>query len=545
MTRTETILAGARLLRPHRRLFALLLLVTGVEAFLGGVADPLATKLLIDSLGRGDVRFFLGLAVLLMVLYTLLRLLNLGTTLMTQRLKNQISRDSSLAMFDTFYTIPYAEVARREKGYFISRIYDEPAQSADVVGVSTRAFSAAAMFTGALLVCLWLSWQVALILSGLVPILLYLSERYGARIRTTAVQEKEDEAKLRETLGRAVESYRNVHLFGLHRAVRHTVGLQLGRYLAQLYTRIRYVSVFQAISGSFLSYAELAVLIAVGYQVLQGHLSIGGLFGFVAAYWRVVNSVRTLSSLVPAAARLGGQLARLQEFQALGRSSHGAAGQDGSSIEVHGAWLDMGARTVLKDLSLSIRKGDRVLIRGPNGSGKSTLLHLLCGFLEPGKGAVRRPTIDRVSALLLPPGFIPGDLRENAGYANLSPSRRGLFDRLLREFGLEGRDHQDPASLSEGERKKFQTLLALLKDADFYLLDEPLANVDSASKEGIMRAILEATRGRALVVVMHGEESYDRRFTRVIALDHSPHAEFVPPPGPLDDRVAALSPTPS
>ena len=60
--------------------------------------------------------------------------------------------------------------------------------------------------------------------------------------------------------------------------------------------------------------------------------------------------------------------------------------------------------------------------------------------------------------------------------------------------------------------------MTLTKDADYYVLDEPLANVDPASKDLVMDRILERTDGKGLIVVMHGDERYHRRFDRCVDL---------------------------
>src|SRR5690606_29441489 len=118
---------------------------------------------------------------------------------------------------------------------------------------------------------------------------------------------------------------------------------------------------YQTISGTFLSYAELAVLLGVGIQVLTGALTIGGLFGFTGAYWRVVNSFRTLTTVMPTLARLAGQVSRVEEFEAL--AAPRARRTDHPAIELSAATFAFNGTPVLEAVDLTIRKGERVLIR--------------------------------------------------------------------------------------------------------------------------------------------------------------------------------------
>lgn len=86
-------------------------------------------------------------------------------------------------------------------------------------------------------------------------------------------------------------------------------------------------------------------------------------------------------------------------------------------------------------------------------------------------------------------------------------------------FGLSGRLGADPALLSQGEQRKLQCVCALLKDADVYIFDEPLANVDGASKRVIMEEIARRTEGRTLILILHGEQDFRVMFDRELALD--------------------------
>jgi ABC-type multidrug transport system ATPase subunit len=122
--------------------------------------------------------------------------------------------------------------------------------------------------------------------------------------------------------------------------------------------------------------------------------------------------------------------------------------------------------------------------------------------------------LERISALLTPFDFIPGTVLDNVNCNALLPERREILELLLRRFELDGKEDQDPVSLSDGEKRKLQIIMTLLKDADFYVFDEPLANVDSASCNKVMTEILAHTKGKGLIVVMHGGERYRDIFDR-------------------------------
>jgi ATP-binding cassette subfamily B protein len=75
--------------------------------------------------------------------------------------------------------------------------------------------------------------------------------------------------------------------------------------------------------------------------------------------------------------------------------------------------------------------------------------------------------------------------------------------------------------LSAGQQQKLALSLALSREADLYVIDEPLANLDPESRDIAMRLILERTKGKTLVLVMHGSEQYHKLFDRVIKIERA------------------------
>lgn len=525
-----TVRDSLALLRPDAGLFAFVLAVNLVGAALTGIGDPMALKLVVDSLSDANIRFFLILTGLMIFIYGSYRALSYVSSLGAQRLRNRLTERLVSQLVSRFYQLPYPRVAGGEKGYFISRIYDEPAKVAQVVTVLVDLFASAMICVCALSVCLYLSWKVTLMVSCLVPVLVFLSRRYGSRIRRTSLVETEAEAQLREGLGRAVDGYKNVRMFRLHGVVhRHFDGL-LNLYLDSLYARYRQGAAFRGLSGWFLSTAETVVMIVAGLQVVRGGLSLGGLFGFVSAYWRVVNSFHSMASVVPNLATANAHLERVREML----DGPTRDGEEDRPVAADGDWglvnavAGYGGPPVLNGLSLRWSDGESVLVVGANGCGKSTLAHVLSGFLPTDSGDARLPGLARTSALLPPFGFLPGTLRDNLTHASEDLGGEGYVRRLAADFGLAERLDEDPATFSDGQKKRAQILMTLAKDADCYLLDEPLANVDPESKDQIIEAIFQRSEGRGLIVILHGDERFHSRFDRVVDLSAAAQALSVP-----------------
>lgn len=502
------------LFREDRGLLLFVLLVNLLGAALTGIGDPLSLKLLIDSLSRSDKSFFLVLTGVMILVYTSFRLVNYVSDLYSQKLRNRLCQRLVLQLMEKVFRLPYQRLINKEREYFIARCYDEPVKVMEAVRLIVDLFASLAIATCATAVCLFISWKVSLIVSLIVPVLVLLSRRFGSKIREISLHETESEAQLREGLGRSIDSYKNVRLLGRRSYVLDVSDRLLDVFLRRTYRRHHQAALFRTWSDTFLSSAETTVMIVAGFQVLQGSLTIGGLFGFISAYWRVVNAFHSLGSLVPAIAEVGAQLQRIQEIreapEVVAERSRG-----GKKWSLRNLSVGYGeGPAVIDAFDFEWSPGERVLITGANGSGKSTIAHVLAGFLEARDGMTHLPGIAATSAVLSPPAFLPGTLQDNLGHA----SDESQMQNLLNRFGLSDKLAQDPISFSDGEKKKAQIIMALLKDAESYIFDEPLANVDQESKEVIMNEILGRTEKRGLIVIMHGDERYRASFDRVLDL---------------------------
>jgi ABC-type bacteriocin/lantibiotic exporter with double-glycine peptidase domain len=530
----------AYVLSSHKLRFAKVLVLGLSLNATFALVEPLMMKLLIDEgLVKRNFRLFAVCAALVVVFGAAARGASLAYQLLSERLRNIVTQSLTLRMLRAYYATPYAQITRFDTGYFVSRVYDEPAKvSHGVVTAPIGVLVSAVTLVVGFGISLFLAWRITLALSIVVPALYYVANRFSPRIKAASERENEEEARLRDLLGRSIDGYKTVRIFALDQAVYRRVSEQLRTYLSVLYGCAKTSGTYQTLSRICLSGAEALVLMAAGYEVVTGRLTIGGLFAFMNAFWKVIHAATDVVSQVPELSRLAGSIDRLTEFE---RAAPAAARSQAPDIQLESVDFRYdGNRAILGGLNLRVARGERVLIAGPNGSGKTTLGHVIAGFLEPSAGIIRTPTLERISAMLAPFHFAPGSLRDNVGYEGLSREQVDVFDRLVRSFGLESRVDADASSeLSEGEKKKCQVVMTLLKDADIYLVDEPLANIDVDSRDAVMHALLTHTRGKMLIAIMHGDEKYHQLFDRVVALKGTgaEAAGSSAGSGPLDARL--------
>lgn len=501
----------------HLGRFAFLASAVTVNEGVMAATNTLAFKYLFDGgVMTGNVRFFITWSLFLISFWTMQRFLSLALTLAGQRLKNRIQKAASARMLEAFMRASHQHIIRKGEGYFISRVYEESKNATQpIVDSATRLISSlATAFVGAGL-AMWLSLRLTIILGLGAFGLFYASQRFGARIQGQSREEQEEEARLREVTAGIIRAHKSILVFRLQALAHLAFARQFHRFAQTLFSRVRLSQTYATASRTFMSWVEVAVFLVAGYFIMIGELSIGGYLAYFTAFWIAANGISATVDLVPQFAAQLASVARLREFEEeCRRDAALIAAQAPTAGEVQLEKVSFGynGELVLREFDLTLRRGERVVLVGPNGSGKSTVAHLVAGLFQASSGSASVP--GRVSALIEPVQFPPVPLREMM--ASLRAEEEGAH--LAASFGLTEvlADRYD--ELSAGQKKKFGVLMALLKDADCYVLDEPIANVDDATKDVVMQAVLDRTTGRTLVVILHGDRHYYDRFDRVVEL---------------------------
>ena len=167
-------------------------------------------------------------------------------------------------------------------------------------------------------------------------------------------------------------------------------------------------------------------------------------------------------------------------------------------IECRGVYKSYGLRPALCGVDLSVGPGRIVGLLGPNGSGKTTLIKLLCGLLQPTRGSLAvdgKPTGPDTKAVIsyLPDRMYFADWMKASDLFDLFRDFYADFDyekavAMCRSLGVEPGDRLK--AMSKGTKEKVQLVLVMAREAKLYLLDEPIAGVDPAARDFILRTIL-------------------------------------------------------
>ncbi|RMF62318.1 MAG: LPS export ABC transporter ATP-binding protein [Bacteroidetes bacterium] len=193
--------------------------------------------------------------------------------------------------------------------------------------------------------------------------------------------------------------------------------------------------------------------------------------------------------------------------------------EDGLTLEAVHLVKRYKKRTVVREVSLTVRQGEIVGLLGPNGAGKTTTFYMIVGMERPDRGQVRLgeeditrlPMYQRArrgigylaqEASIFGHLTVEDNLHAVLEYQPMSRAeRRARVDELIAEFGLEKVRRSRGYMLSGGERRRTEIARALATRPRFFLLDEPFAGVDPIAVEDI-QSIVAGLKARGIGVLI-------------------------------------------
>ncbi|HET6239252.1 MAG TPA: LPS export ABC transporter ATP-binding protein [Acetobacteraceae bacterium] len=185
----------------------------------------------------------------------------------------------------------------------------------------------------------------------------------------------------------------------------------------------------------------------------------------------------------------------------------------------HGVGKTYNRRPVVRNVSISVHRGEAVGLLGPNGAGKTTTFYMIIGLVHPDTGWI---SLDGTEITTLPMyrrarlgiGYLPQEASVFRGLtveqnimaalevAEPEPDRRHqMLDELMAEFGISHLRRTGALALSGGERRRVEIARALATQPSYILLDEPLAGIDPIAV-GEIRELVSHLKHRGIGVLI-------------------------------------------
>jgi len=472
--------------------------------------------------------------------------------------------DLGADLFDHLQRLSLSFHGRHRAGDLIRRVTADTGCVRDLV---LWVFLLAASSLVSLVVMFVIMWRLdatlAVLAMCVAPPLGLIMRAQSGRLTECNLRQQQRDGELMSHAERALTAIPLVQAFAREdyetRAFRRLSRRSIRAYLQTIAAQLR----FKIHTGAVTTTGTAAVIAIGGLHVLDGSLTIGGLWiflSYLSALYAPMETLAYLSSGYASAAASARRVFDVLDSQLAVREAPDAVAlppaAPGASGHIRFEDVTFGydaARPVLNGVSLEARPGETVALVGPTGAGKSTLVSLILRFYDPQAGTVRFDGLDlrklriaslrdAVSIVLQEPFLFPLTVAENIAYgrpdADLAEieqaARDANADGFIRRLpkGYDTPLGERGATLSGGQRQRLAIARALLKNAPVLILDEPTAALDATTEAAVMGAVERLTRNRTTFIIAHRLTTV-RKATRIVVLDGGhvvetgTHAELV------------------
>ena len=538
--------------QPYRRLF-LLDFCCAVLAGLLELGFPMAVRSFVDQLlPSQNVRLIVLAAAGLLGIYFLNTGLMAIVTYWGHMLGINMETEMRRKSFDHLQKLSFRFYDNQKTGHLVARVTKDLEEIGEIAHHGPEdLFIAVMTFIGAFILMFVVNPQLALITAVLVPIIAWLSSKYGRGMTRTwgalFARVGEFNARIEENVGgiRVVQAFANEDherkLFAADNARYRTTKLDAYRLMAAS-TSLSYLS---------MRVTQLVVMVAGSYFVLRGQLTNGGFVGFlllVGVFFRPVEKINAVLETYPKG------IAGFKRYTELLDTAPDITDAPGAITveDLRGAIRYEGVtfgytpnQTVLRGIDLAIAPGETVAFVGPSGAGKTTICSLLPRFYEVEAGRITIDGIDiremTLTSLRRQIGIVQqdvflfaGTIRENIAYGQLDATEGAIIDaaRRARLGGLiedlpDGLDTiigERGVKLSGGQKQRLAIARMFLKNPPILILDEATSALDTETERAIQASLAELARGRTTLIIAHRLATIQNA-DRIVVVDETGIAE--------------------
>ena len=506
---------------------------------------PKLSKADLADLRQPDYAGVARIALIFVVVILCHFIFSFGHVIIMEYAGQGIMHDLRLSLFKHIQALSVAFFTRNPVGRLVTRMTSDVQNMHEFfTSIITVLFKDVFLVLGITVVLLVMDWQLALICFLMLPFI-FVATTYFSRLardvfRELRVKVAEINTKLQET----IDGIRIVQLFlqekKNYEQFRH---LNHENYLAGM-RQINIFAVFMPAIEVLSSVTTALVIWYGGGRVLSEALTLGTLVAFISymrMFFRPIRDIAEKYNIMQSAMASSERIFLLLDTREQIPEPDIPARMPGKGaiVNFEDVWFSyMEGEWVLKDISLTVRRGETVAIVGPTGAGKSSLIHLLERFYDPSKGRITLDGVDirqipktqlrAHTALITQDVFLFADtLQRNITEGNPILTHERLqevvaasnMERLVQGLpnGLDTVLSEGGRTLSGGERQLVAFARALARDPEIMILDEATSSVDTQTERLIQEATLRLMQNRTAIVVAH-RLSTIRHADRIIVL---------------------------
>jgi ATP-binding cassette subfamily B protein len=377
-------------------------------------------------------------------------------------------------------------------------------------------------------VLFWMNWKLALVLFSITPFIILVSIWFRRGARVTYRQVRARIAAINAFLQEHLSGMSTVQLFNRQQREAAKFDDLNVRHRDANIDSIYYYAIFYPVISLIETFGIALIVWYGGGQVIQGTLSLGALVAFFQYAQRFYEPISDLSekyNILQAAMAASERVFKLLDTPVRIEDSSELEVKEFESLEFRNVWFAYnGDEWVLRNVSFTVNRGERIALVGHTGAGKTTVTSLLLRFYEIQRGEILLNGVDlrryslaslrRLFAIVQQDFFLfTGNVEQNISLGDptiteeavRSAATRVQADRFVARLpqGYQSEVRERGAGFSVGEKQLLSFARALAFDPPVLILDEATSSIDSETEHLIQRATQTLLSGRTSIVIAH------------------------------------------
>ena len=519
------------------------------SAFIMSIMDlffPMVASYAINTLlPESRIDEFFRLLVILLVLYMIRFLTNYLVHYVGHVMGTRIEHDMRRDLFNHIQTLSFNYFDNVKKGKIISRIVNDLNDISEFAHHAPEdIFITFTTIIGSFILMFIMNAELAIVTFAPVPILIWFTVSKNIKMKRTFRKMREKIADVNAQIDDSISGIRVVKAFANedYEIEKFARGNQYFKetkeesykIMAEYFTGVEFIS----------NIISLLVLAYGGYLITKGNAQYGDVVGFLLYVNILLTPIKRFATLIELFQKGMSGFERFCQTMDI----HPDIDDEDDAIDIpevkgeivfdHISFSYEDYKTIINDLSLTVRPGEQLAVVGPSGSGKSTLLNLIPRFYNLKSGSISIDGNDinhiKLASLRGSIGIVQqdvvmfaGSIRDNIVYAKLDASDEEIYEAAKKANALEfieklenGFDTyigERGVKLSGGQKQRIAIARIFLKNPKILILDEATSALDNESEQLVQSALFELSKGRTTLIIAH-RLSTIKRADRIIVL---------------------------
>lgn len=459
---------------------------------------------------------------------------------------SRVSLDITNDLFKKVQRLPIQYFSKEGVGQITSRFMNDiPIMTTGVKSLFEKAIREPLKAVASISLALYINWRLTLLSFVIFPVAAVCLRKLGQKVKRGAKKTLSQQASLVSILQETFSGIKIVKSYQMEDMIRQKFEKENNNLLRYHMKVVAADAATNPLMEVFVIIAGIGVMIFSAHLVIQKQMSMGDFFAFYAALAAVFDPIRKLSDInnrintaIAGGERVFELMDKVPEIQDSPDAIECPAFHNTIRME-NVCFSYEPDKPVLKNISFSVKKGEKIAIVGRSGSGKSTLVSLLLRLYDVNKGAIfldendiRKVTMKSLLqqiGIVTQEAFLFNDtiasniackkeqveitkVIEAAQAANSDVFIESLSQKYDTIYGPKGID------LSGGQKHRIALARAIFKSPEILILDEAMANLDAETESYILKALEEFSKERTTFIIAHRFSTIEK-VDKILVLD--------------------------